>query len=82
MGLDIFRSRGFDHVADHAHDLAECLEKYGASYDTEPVLRVPKQALVEAMKDKEFGEAIAKTFGADLEALEDESQGVTYYLDY
>jgi hypothetical protein len=75
MGLDIFRSKGHEHVAGHAHNLAECLQKYGAYYDSEPVLRVSKQALMDAMKDAEFGEAIAEAFRADLEE-------VTYHLWY
>jgi hypothetical protein len=82
MGMDIYRSQGFDHVADHAYDLAECLVKFGAYYDSEPVLWVPKRSLVDAMKDQDFGEAIATAFGADLEALEDEDEEMTYYLWY
>jgi hypothetical protein len=77
-----WRSKSFDRVADHAYDLAECLVEFGAYYDSEPVLRVPKRALVDAMKDEEFGEAIAEAFGADLEALEDEDEEETYYLWY
>ena len=41
---------------------------------------MPKRALVEAMKDGEYGEAVAEAFGADLEALEDEDEELTYYL--
>jgi hypothetical protein len=61
MGLDIFRCKGFDHMT-RGYDLAECLEKHGAYFDSEPVLRVPKQALVNAMKDEEYGEAISEAF--------------------
>jgi hypothetical protein len=82
MGLHIYRCKGFDRVADHAYHLTECLEKSGAFFDCEPVLRVPKRALVEAMKDGECGKVIAKAFGADLEDLVDEDEYVTYYLEY
>jgi hypothetical protein len=82
MGMDIFRSKGFDHIADRAYDLAECLRKFGAYYDGEPVLRVPKNALVEAMKDEEWGEEIAAIFGPDLADMEYDDEYVTYYLWY
>jgi hypothetical protein len=81
MGLSIYRSK-IKQVADHAYHLLECLEKYGAYIDSEPVLRVSKQALVAAMQDPEDGAAIAKAFRADLKTLEDDEDEVTFYLDY